>query len=256
MVCSVLFSPIEDLVSAHIGLLWHKFQPDYPFCNDAPLLAPRVEVFGNDVPEAQIELTDIPPLPRVCFINSDDTKIVQVQRDRLIHNWRKVSLNSNYPRYEILIKDFQEHFNSFNSFIEEAEFERIEILQYELTYANQIPQGEAWETLEDIGNIFPDFKWQTGSNRFLSKPQNIDWDTSFELPEKLGRLHISIRSTTLNNHPTLLFALTVRGIGGYDSPDSMQSWFDIAHEWIVQAFADLTNERIQTDVWKKRKVES
>lgn len=252
VVCSVLFDSIEALLSPHIGLLWQRFQPDYPFCNDVAPLASKVEVFNNQVIKAQLELSDIPPLPRVWFINSDGTRVVQIQRDRLIHNWRKIGSNSEYPRYDSLIKAFQEHFNRFNSFIEEGDLGKIQILQYELTYVNQIPQGEAWETLEDIGKIFPDFKWQANLNRFLPIPQSIDWDTSFDLPEEFGRLHISIRDAVLNNHPTLLFELTVRGIGGYTSLDSMQSWFDAAHERIVQAFADLTDERIQTNVWKRR----
>ncbi|MEG4582983.1 TIGR04255 family protein [Microcoleus sp. MON1_C5] len=252
VVCSVLFDSIEALLSPHIGLLWQRFQPDYPFCDDVAPLPSKVEVFNNPIIEPQLELSNIFPLPRVWFISSDETRVIQIQRDRLIHNWRKISLNSEYPRYGSLIKAFQDHLNCFNSFIEEADLGKLQIHQYELTYVNQISQGEAWETLEDIGKIFPDFKWQTGLDRFLPKPQSIDWDTTFDLPEEFGRLRISIRNVVFNNHPTLLFELTVRGIGNYNSLDSMQSWFDVAHEWIVQTFADLTDEKIQTTVWKRR----
>lgn len=252
VVCSVLFNSLDALLSPHIGLLWQRFQPDYPFCNDVVPLAPKVEVFNNQIIETQLTLSDIPPLPRVWFISSDDTRVIQIQRDRLIYNWRKASLNSEYPRYESVIKGFQDHLNSFNLFIEEAELGQVQIHQYELSYVNQISQGEAWQTLEDIGKIFPDFKWQTGQSRFLPKPQGIYWNTTFDLPEEFGRLHISIRNAVVDNHLTLLFELTVRGIGNYNSMDSMESWFDKAHKWIVQAFTDLTDQRIQTNIWKRR----
>jgi uncharacterized protein (TIGR04255 family) len=252
VICSVLFDPIEALLTPHIGFLWQRFQPDYPFCDDVAPLAPKVEVFNNQVIETMLEVSDIPPLPRVWFISSDETKIVQIQRDRLIHNWRKISPNSEYPRYDSLIKAFQGHLTSFNGFLQEAELGTIQIRQYELTYVNQISQGEAWETLEDIGKIFPDFKWQNSLERFLPKPQYIHWHTAFDLPEEFGRLHISIMNGLADNHPTLFFQLSVRGIGKYSSLDLMQNWFDVAHEWTVQAFADLTDKKIQTNIWKRR----
>jgi uncharacterized protein (TIGR04255 family) len=252
VVCSVQFDPIEDLRTPHIGLLWQRFQPEYPYCEDVAPIAPRMEVFNNQMVEAQLTFTNIPPLPRVWFISSDETKIVQIQRDRLIHNWRKVSSDSAYPRYESLLNSFKNYLDNFNSFIKDGDLGKIHIRQYELTYVNQIMQGEAWQSLEDIGKIFPDFKWEKKQDRFLPKPENIDWDITFDLPEEFGRLHISIRTAIFENHPTLVFELTVRGIGNYSSLDSMQTWFDLAHEWIVQAFADLTDQRIQTNIWKLR----
>jgi uncharacterized protein (TIGR04255 family) len=251
VVCSILFAPIEALLTPHVGLLWQRFQPEYPFCHELAPVIPRVEFFNDQVLEHELEFTDIPPLPRVWFISADNTKIVQIQRDRLIHNWRKIGEESEYPRYVNMIKGFQEHLNTFTSFIKEADFGEINILQYELSYVNQILQGDGWKTLEDIGKIFPDFKWQIDGSRFLQNPDNINWNMIFDLPEKMGRLHLSIRTINRETGPSILFELTVRGIGGYNSLDSLESWFDLAHEYIVQAFADLTDEKIQTDIWKR-----
>lgn len=252
VVCSVLFDPIKALLTPHIGLLWQRFQPDYPFCDDVAPVAPNVEVFNNHVIETMLQLSDIPPLPRVWFISSDETKVVQIQRDRLIHNWRKICPDSEYPTYDSLIKAFQGHFKSFNVFLQEAELGTIQIRQYELSYVNQISQGEGWETLEDIGKIFPDFKWQNSLERFLPKPQYIHWHTTFDLPDEFGRLHISIRNGLADNHPTLVFELSVRGIGKYRSLDLMQNWFDVAHECTVKAFVDLTDHKMQENIWKRR----
>ena len=254
VVCSVLFKSIEGLLTPHIGLLWQRFQPEYPFCDDVAPIAPRIETFGEqDIePEPMVELSDIPPLPRVLLINNDGTRIIQIQGDRFVHNWRKISPESEYPRYESLIKGFQEHLSKFDTFLAEADLRQVQPLQYELTYVNQIPQGDAWSTLEDIGKVFPDFAWKANPQRFLSHPQSISWASVFELPDRLGRLHASVKYELVNNHPTLLFVLTVRGIGSYTSLEALQNWFDIGHEWIVCAFADLTDEEIQTKIWKRR----
>ena len=42
--------------------------------------------------------------------------------------------------------------------------------------------------------------------------------------------------------------LTTRGI----SNEGIQEWFDMAHEWIVRGFEDLTTSEIQEKVWKKK----
>ncbi|HBK21960.1 MAG TPA: hypothetical protein DDZ60_05480 [Planktothrix sp. UBA10369] len=250
--CSVMFPSLEGLLSPHIGLLWQRFQPEYPFCDDVFPIAPRVEIFDDRNVEPPLELTNILPLPRVWFISEDETRIIQIQRDRFIHNWRKVSVESEYLRYDSLISNFQAHLASFDDFLAEAELGKIQPLQYELTYVNQIPQGQAWLTLEDIGKVFPDLSWKANSPRFLAHPQSISWSTVFDLPDELGRLHTSVKPIILNEKSTLLFELTVRGIGNYTSRERLQNWFDIAHEWIVCAFADLTDQETQTKIWQRR----
>ena len=250
--CSVLFPSLEGLLSPHIGLLWQKFQPEYPFCDDVVPIVSRIESSDDQNVDPQLQLSDVPPLPRVWFINQDGTRIIQIQQDQFIHNWRKVGIESEYPRYGSLIRAFQDHLDNFYDFLTEAELGQFQPLQYELTYVNQIPQGQAWLTLEDIGKVFPYVSWKASSARFLVHPQSISWTTVFELPNKLGRLHTSIKPVILNEKSTLLFELTVRGIGNYTSRETLQNWFDIAHEWIVCAFADLTDKEIQAKVWKRR----
>jgi uncharacterized protein (TIGR04255 family) len=235
-------------------LLWESFQPEYPFFDDVAPIAPKIELFGNQVIESELQLSDIPPLPRVWFVSSDETRIIQIQRDRLIHNWRKLSSDSEYPRYDSLIQAFQDYLSRFDSFLKEAELGQIQPSQYELTYVNQIPQGEAWKTLEDIGKIFPDFTWRVNSQRLFPEPKSVNWTTIFELPDQIGRLYATLKSVSAlqENKSILLFELTVRGIGSHTSCELMKDWFDIAHGWIVGAFADLTSETIQTEIWKRR----
>ncbi|GAX36289.1 TIGR04255 family protein [Nodularia sp. NIES-3585] len=251
--CSVLFPSLEGLLSPHLGLLWQKFQPEYPFCDDVVPINPKMEAFNAKEADSELIFSNIPPLPRVWFINEDGTRIIQIQRDMFVHNWRKVNLESEYPRYGSLVKAFQEHLKKFNNFLFEAELGQIQPLQYELTYVNQIPQGQGWLKLEDIGKIFPDISWRISPQRFLTYPQSISWTKVFELPDELGRLHTSVKAVVLNEELTLLFELTVQGIGNYNSIETLENWFDIAHEWIVRAFADLTSEEIQTQDWKLRR---
>ncbi|MDF5710803.1 MAG: TIGR04255 family protein [Nostoc sp. S4] len=248
--CSILFESIEALQSPHIGLAWQIFQPDYPFCRDVAPLVATIESFDEPV-EAQFRFTDIPPLPRAWFLSPDETGIIQIQRDRFIHNWRKITSENDYPRYETIINSFQSYLSKFNSFLQAAELGEVKPRQYELIYINHIPQGQGWRTLEDIGNIFPDFAWRANARRLFSEPKTINWATVFELPNQLGRLHVVINSVIKEGLPALSFELTARGIGNYKSLETMKDWFYIAHKSILQAFTNLTDQKIQKDIWKQ-----
>ncbi len=252
VVCSVQFSSLEGLLSPHLGVLWQRFQPDYPFCDDLTPITPKIE-FSEQQKIEQVTISNIPELPRVWFINQDGTRIIQIQRDRFIYNWRKVDPDNEYPRYNLLIQTFQDHLAEFNRFVKEAELGQIQpYQQYELTYINQIHPGQIWQKPEDIGKVFPDISWQGKSSRFLNNPDSISWGSVFNLPEQIGRLYASVKPAIFNEKSTLVFELTVRGIGGYTSSELLPNWFDIAHEWIVSAFADLTDQETQINIWKRR----
>lgn len=254
VVCGVLFKPIEALLVPHLGLLWEKFKPDYPRCQEVAPLTPMIERFDESL-EMEFRLADTPPLPRIWFVHTNGNGIIQVQRDRFLHNWRKVRPGDEHPRYHNVIQMFRDRLSRFQMFLEETDLGTLMPMQYEMTYINHIPQGDGWEAIGDIGKVFPDFVWRINEQRFLSVPEGINWRTSFTLPSRAGRLHMIIRSAVCRSdeRPMLLFELTARGIGNYTSFEKMWGWFDLAREWIVRGFADLTGYEVQKNIWRRRK---
>ena len=253
VVCGVLFKPIDTMLAPHLGLLWEKYKPEYPFCREVPPLTPVIERF-DEVPKIDLQLADVPPLPRTWFVHKDDNGIIQVQRDRFLHNWKKVRPEDEYPRYPTVIKLFKERLFQFESFLKENDLGEIELRQYEMTYINHIPQGDGWTNLSEIGKVFPDFSIRTIKERFLPRPEGINWRTSFLLPDEAGRLHATIRYAKLRDSdlPLILLDLTVRGVGSDKSMDGMESWFNLAREWIVRGFADLTGADVQKNIWRRK----
>jgi uncharacterized protein (TIGR04255 family) len=249
VVCGVLFSPLEKFLLPHFGLLWEKFKPEYPVCQEHELLLPNIErLERSDVP------IELPPslLPRVWFLQKDGKSLIQVQKDRFLHNWRKQETDQEYPRYERIIRSFDDRLGTFLEFLKEHELGALKPEQYEMTYLNHINQGEGWNALNDLGGLFPDFARTSGKSRFLTSIEAINWNTSFALPEKKGRLHVSIRSAfrVSDFRPVIILDMTVRGRPPDDSPKQRLGWFDLAHEWIVQGFADVTGRDIQLNHWR------
>lgn len=252
VVCGVLFRPIEGFMAPHLGLLWELYKPDYPRCKEVPPLAPVIELFDKP-PTVKLELAELPPLPRIWFEHATGNEIIQVQRDRFHYNWRKVRSEDEYPRYPQVLHAFEQRLSTFVNFVSDSELALITPIQYELSYINHIPRGDGWNALLDIGNVFPDFAWRARHGRLLSDFEDINWRTKFELPEQQGRLHVAIRYATRqdDNRPVLLFELTARGIGKDQSLKKSREWFDLAREWIVRGFTDLTGEALQKDVWRR-----
>ncbi len=253
VVCGIQFKELSLLFAPHLGLLWEKFKTEYPGCQEIPPLVPTIERFDKG-PSTQLDFTDKPPLPRIWFTHTEGNRIVQVQRDRLLHNWKKIRAEDEYPRYGTVIGLFRKHLSSFEAFVKEAALGSIEPVQYEMTYVNFIPQGEGWNSLGELGKVFPDFAWQNEVERFLPQAEAVNWHTSFVLPERVGRLHATVRNAARveDNVPVIRFELTARGMPPEPSKDAMWRWFDLAHEWIVRGFADLTGDAMHTNVWRKK----
>ena len=255
VVCGVTFQNLDNLIAPHLGLLWQQYQPDFPRVEEVPLLPSPIEIFEGQMLQGNLRLNDVPPLPRELFISEDENTIIQIQRDRFAHNWRKLREEVAYPRYANVIQSFQERFSVFENFIKNAGLEIVP-MQYELTYVNQIPEGDLWKRVSDIGNIFNRINFSFGEGLILEEPETVNWRISFVLPNQSGRLYATVKTgatRTTDKKEVLIFDLTVRGIGEDKSLSNMQQWFDIAREWIVKGFTDLTTSEAQEKLWRRTK---
>ena len=252
VVCGILFKDLEKLLAPYVGILWEKFRDDYPNVQEVSPLAPIAESFDG-TKQTEYEYQISPSLPRIWFIHKEKKGIIQIQRDRFLYNWRKVSESDAYPRYPFVMQKFKDSLSFFTQFLEQNNIGNIQPKQYELSYINHIPFGEGFNDLSDINNVFPDFIWKNNRERFLPSPEGINWRTSFLLPDKQGRLHVVIRDAVRKSdgRPIFILELTVRG--GADIPyNEMTKWFDMAREWIVRGFSDLTQEKFQKEIWRRK----
>jgi uncharacterized protein (TIGR04255 family) len=252
VVCGVLFEPLVGFLLPHFGLLWEKFKPEYLRCQEVSPLLPVVE--GPEQTSIQEIVVSEMPLPRIWFLHSDG-RIIQVQRDRFLHNWRKLRPTNEYPRYHTVFQMFQDHLLTFQRFLNENQLGPLMPRQYEMTYVNVIQEGEGWQTIEEVNKVFPDFSWGLKKDRFLPSPIGINWRTTFPLPHEAGRLHLDVQNArrTDDNRRLFRFEVTARGIFKSVSPDAMRDWFDLAHEWIVRGFTDYTGYEIQKAIWGLKK---
>ena len=119
---------------------------------------------------------------------------------------------------------------------------------------NHIPNGEGWHRFEDLQNIFTDFPWKQTDGRFLPIPSKINWTTVFPLPDRNGSLTVNVKEATRTNDKVkiIVLELVVRRICDPTIVNSeIRAWYDLAHEWIVKGFTDLTMPEIQKNIWER-----
>lgn len=236
--CGIAFSLPSPLKTAHVGLYWSTVINAFQVAQEAPPLPLTVEHPENEGPgtAVQFELMNLPPLRRSWLINREGTNLLQVQEDRFLFNWKRTDAQPDYPSYEHVVSEFRSHWAGFRRFLSTNDLGAPTVRQLEMTYFNVI-KGSSTDFLVDHTR-------SRGANRLLPEPEAVNWRTQYVLPDSMGRLHVTALST--RNVPTgekaIRLELTARGMPrDARSEPAHDAWFDLAHEWITQGFADITS---------------
>lgn len=136
-------------------------------------------------------------------------------------------------------------------FLEQQGLPAPEVLQCEVTYVNHIPRGEGWT---EAGDLSPVFRILTPSPEmaFLPPSEGLAFRTNFLMPDRSGRLRISLNRAVRNidGLEVMVFTLTARGKPRSASTEDILEWCDRGREWIVRGFTDLTTPSMHK-LWRR-----
>lgn len=264
VVLSLQFRAVSGLTTAHVGLLWQRYRHRLPLIEEHPPLTPAIESFGRpSPPRVEVAFEDKPPAPRVWFVNEAKTELVQVQQDRLAHNWRKVGDGDTYPRYERIRKQFRKVVSDFAEFLHDEGLGELAVNQCEVTYVNHIERagGRAggWEHHGEIEKLL--MSWRPlPATAFLPTPEDAELQWRYRIPvadRPAGRLYVTAqpRWRTADGSPVWVMTLMARGAPIETGIDGAFEFFDLGREWVVRGFADLTTDFMQR-CWERTDAES
>jgi len=243
VVMGVQFQPLKQLQAPYFGLFWQTVRPEYSSCRENPPITPQMEDFGRPgaFKEPEFQVSQMPPLPRAFFEDASGQWLIQLQRDRFLHNWRGGPEDGGYPRYPAVREKFLSQWSNFQRFVADNELGDIDVTQLEITYLNHVAP---WTDESELGDLFPDFRWRE-TDRLLARPEAYNISCAFTSSDSSSRLRATVRPGIHQQKGNiLLFELTVRGVA---EKDGIESWFDHGRSWIVTAFADLTSGK-----WHKK----
>ena len=193
------------------------------------------------------------PEVRCWFVDKSQSRLIQVQRDRFVHNWRQIPGEGKYPRYENAVRPgFVSIWTRFREFLDAQSITPPVIQQCEVQYINHIELEGGWQTFADVVDALR--SWPGAKDKsWLPLPENIVVNTSYLMPNASGRLRIIMQPAirNLDGKPVLQLTMIARGRPISSETSDILRWFDLGREWIVNGFVDFTSKKMH-QIWKRR----
>ena len=249
---SIQFSPLLRLSVPYFGLYWKCIRDEYPNSEVQHPLNAEFEQFESASHRSPVSFQFMTePEVRCWYIDKTKNRLIQIQRDRFVYNWRRIVGDETYPRYPNLNGALQKEWLRFLTFLENEEIGLPEINQCEVTYVNQIEFGLGWNGFAELDKVIAPWSGK-GSGDFLPAPERVRIEAQYRLPEKLGRLHVSVVPAIRgrDSKELLQINLVARGAPVSSKIEDILDWFDLGREWVVKGFADITADNMHR-IWSR-----
>ncbi len=253
VVLGVQFGALTKWHAGHYGVFWNSISSEYPNFRVMPQLPAAVERFGAEAwrsqPSIQVLLNSDDM--RCWLLSANESRILQLQRDRFIVNWKQVG-EEHYPRYEKTIRPmFEAEWSRLRAFADRYEIESPAVTQCEMTYVNDIALNAPWKTVEDLSTVLSPWAGR-GTDAFLPFPESTQINNTYLLTDQQARLHVSIQHVRrgADDRDILQLQLTVRGKPKAGGMAELLDWFDTSRRWIVRGFTDLTSQTMH-NMWER-----
>lgn len=246
----VQFKALPQLRAVELAALREQWRTAYPVAQEQPPLPPMRERRAIGPPIVQLQLGP-PLLSRLWFLSLDASRLVQLQSDRLIVNWRQTADGEPYPRYPAMRSMFEDRAGDVSAFTTERGFGDLNITQVEVNYINSIPfEADRLGHLEDLLRGI-----SVNPSHHLEPPEQSRVAMVYSVPD-IGsapvRLHVSVApAPNLAGTPAVRFSLSVRGAPAGGTVEDGLEFMDGAHAHIVRSFDEMTVEAMHT-LWEKR----
>jgi len=234
---AVEFAPLAEFGATVMADLARQWSDRYPHVQEHPPLPPNMAV-GFPSPTAGMIVSMGAPQIRLWLLTEPGDRLVQLQRDRLIVNWRSASTKGSYPRYwDSLRPEFETDFERLRAFLRERSLSLPRAISTEVTYVN------ALTNLHDA-DLVGVLRSQARVAHHLGKPATT------RLSQTWNRMvENAVTSTlTLNIEAQAegdaMLILTGRSAVATDAePSDVLGSLDVCHDDVVASFVELTDER-------------
>ena len=219
----------------------HSFFEDrYPGLEEYPLL-PKIVESADQMPSVEFAFVGGQAiLPRLWFVGVSPTEIVQLQRDRLVVNWRKMTESDTYLRFDAHVKPaFIDAHRRLVLALDEMGSTEPAIERIEVAYVNAI----IMESGDTLATVLRPLR-PSEERGFLPEVDGLQMQLTYKVPQlDGGSLLIGIGSATRKEDgaSTVIMQLTVRAKTDGTFDHALQC-IDVAREWIVRGFTDMSTD--------------
>ncbi len=239
------FDPIYGFHQAHIGSFWERIREDYPRVEDHETLPPQV-TYPDTSPTLAMTLSNTLPPRRAWLLSEDSTCLVQIQHDRLVHNWR--NRGAPYLHFEPHLEKFHRIYEHLILALDNFGLSRPGLTHVEVAYINLVEATSLNVVLPQVPRILL-------SNTRLVGPYTVQEQLAIRYPvfDSFGQVgSLSVEASPLDTEPTTQFRLALVFHGRtsvQDLPDLIPLILR-GREAIVETFTELTSEALHRQ-WRR-----
>ncbi|HTS47395.1 MAG TPA: TIGR04255 family protein [Bryobacteraceae bacterium] len=257
---SIQFEPIAGIDGTFLKGCCVEFADQFPQIRFQQPLGHDLEVFSGQPsapPAFQFQFGGSPDINvRLALASRDGERLLQIQNDRFVHNWRKQDRGIDYPRYESIRKGFESHTRAFLALIARAGLTDPIIDQCEISYINRIEASTERGGYAGAERVFSRLRVPDARDS-LPALEDLGFRARYILADEnqrpFGRLHTLVQPAMHNRTPDFQFTLLARGRPMSPTLDGALNFFDAGRRTIVCAFAALTTPEMHK-VWGRTDV--
>ena len=142
-------------------------------------------------------------------------------------------------------------FDKFVDFAERYELGKVEPNLCEVIYVNFLRPSTTTCAVEFLHRVLVGQAWDSTAHA-LPVPEETSFNRSFVIKENLGRLFVEAATARRGEEEAVQLKLTARVIHDPESMESIRDTLEIAHNWVVNGFAELLDREYQDNELLRR----
>lgn len=253
------FSEISPFSTIY-GAYHNEVRSVLPLIEEQDPIPPKFETFADLYsPESfSIELVERVPSRRVWFLSPDKHRLVQLQPDRIIQNWRKREGAGVYPRFDAVLGELFESFTCLKRALREQGLQAVQVNQCEVSYFNDIPlfDDESFPQAFQRAFVWPELtRFQPSLDGHTLTPEGSAFNIICRVLDGSGeakaRLYATAQSARVD-HVGRVIRLTMvfRGPPPGNDDGQLREFLLLGRETIVRVFTDITSEECHK-LWQR-----
>jgi uncharacterized protein (TIGR04255 family) len=255
LVLGVQFAPLVNFTGAHVGWFWKQFLGnEWTRATETVPILDQFERFDEQrhwgIPDLRVLVAAPGPPARFQVSTAAEDRMIQVQATRFHYNW--VKKDQVYPHYARVRAEFDAHLARFREFVGEAGLGEVLPNQWEITYVDQVPRGELWQSPADWHRVLPGLLAPAAQPPGLGL-DNVAGEWHYEITPRRGRLHFAVQQGRAGEggESALVLQTTARGPIANDADNALGAGLDLGHEVAVRGFLQITSAEAHK-AWEMR----
>jgi uncharacterized protein (TIGR04255 family) len=247
VVLGVEFQPLPRLGAVNLAKFTSRWEIAYPLLFEQmplPPSPPPGAVF--DAPQMMVNVGG--PAVRIWRMSAAQDQLLQVQRDRLVLNWRRQ--DETYPHYDALKPIFSNAYEDLLAFVgEAADLGPIQPRSAEVTYVNRFGVEPDSTTALLTALAHPPVSSERNGSPIAIRMNQL-WDRS--IGETAASLALDVDATPSVTNGALLTFSYREALSSDSTREDVLSAMDRGHEVVVLTFAEVTSTEMQR-VWGRQR---